>query len=175
MNTPFQLALPFSMKDAMSIDRASKILGVDQKVVYRLMDDRLIDFMRRGQRGVILIRYTSMVEYCDDLRKTYSIPDRRPKLSHSIFRHRDEDLPPFPLVENVSVDEVSDLLQIEKSQTINLANRGDIEAYQLRKNSPWRFYRPSVEKYIAEINARYSVRRSVDESFLISHRSTSSR
>ena len=159
MEAPLQLALPFSMKEAVSVRHASKILGVSLDTVYRMMNERRIEFMRRSERGVRLIRHASLVEYCDELMKIYEIPNRRPVLSNSLFRHADRDIPPFPLDQNMCVDDVVQILKFEKSRVIQLAQLGDLEAYHLLDNSPWRFYRPGVERFVSNIHLRSAARR----------------
>ena len=149
-----QLTLPFSLKDAVSVKRTSLILGVSNNVVFRILGFGVLTSMQRGERGPMHIRHASLVEYCDRLRETFGLPNRRPILSNPIFRHADRDIPPFPLEMNLSVAQVMAALQLEKSRVIQMANRQQLEAYQLTPVSPWRFYRPSVEKYIAAIHAK---------------------
>ena len=162
MHTPLQYALPFSLRDAVSVTRVGKILGVHRKTVYRMVTDfRVLEYMQRSERGIRLIRYSSLVSYCDGLRQTFSLPDRRPALSNVLFRHADRDIPPWPLDHNLTTEDVMQALQLEKTRVVDMAMRQQMQAYQLIPGAPWRFHRPTVEAYLARVNDRARTRPSV--------------
>ena len=98
-----QLILPFAEREYVNVPRTARILGVGITTVYRFAEPTdsagrplltLVGYRPHARKRVL---YSSIVRFCDSLRARYGIEDRRPKLDHPMFRHRDEDLLPFPL------------------------------------------------------------------------------
>ena len=92
---PDQMILPFAEKEFVNVPRTARILGVSVSTVYRMaeMHDKggrallsLVAYRRNARKRVL---YASIVRFCDGLRNRYGITDRRPKLDHPMFRHRD--------------------------------------------------------------------------------------
>lgn len=163
MSTPTadrpQFLLPFAEKEWITVDRAERILGVDTGVIYRLRELRdqqgqpylsVVDYGRGNRKRVL---YSSVVRYCDYLRRRYAIRDRRPPLDHPIFRHRDEDLLPFPLSD--TIDTRAALAYTAYDSTFSIHKRieeGAFEAYQILplRGSPWRISRSSFARWISQ-------------------------
>ena len=54
------------------------------------------DFCELSQKSRKRVLYSSIVRYCDELRKRHSLEDRRPPLDNPMFRHRTPICCPFP-------------------------------------------------------------------------------
>ena len=158
-----QLILPFAEKEYVSVSRTARILGIDENSVYRLIDKRdsaaqplivLVSYRRLARKRVL---YSSIVRFCDGLRARYGIDDRRPKLDHPMFRHKDEDLLPFPLRDTIGSAEALSALGYESIRPlIYLIEEGRCDAYQLVPESPWRISRSSFRRFLDATRDRAS-------------------
>jgi excisionase family DNA binding protein len=96
--------------------------------------------------------YSSIVRLCDQIRVKYNIPDRRPKLSNPILRHRDEDLLPFPWSDTMDTTEALTYIGYESRKTVyNLIEEGRFEAYRLVGEMDWRISRSSFAAFLAAL------------------------
>lgn len=146
-----QLVLPFAEKEYIDMYRTGRILGLTHSAVRYLYLRGLIEIIDFRQGGRKRVRYQSIVDLCDELRKRHCISDRRPPLANSIFRHRDEDLLPFPLSDTMTVAEARDAMGYESLTPIYyLCEEGAFEAYQFDKRSPWRISRGSFLDYLGK-------------------------
>lgn len=148
-----QILLPFAEKEWISVERTMAILSVPISTLYRIRAAHdaqgrpFIDVADWGVGRRKRVLYASVVRYCDYLRQRYGIPDRRPPLANAIFRHRDEDLLPFPIRDTIGVRQAMALLGYETRRPISLlAEEGKFEAYRLLEieGSPWRISRSSI-------------------------------
>lgn len=155
-----QLILPFAEREYVNVPRAAHILGVSFATIYRLASSRdggraplvLVSY-RHGARKRVL--YSSIVHFCDVLRARFYIADRRPPLDHPMFRHRDEDLLPFPLSDTIYSAEALGALGYEDRRPLTrLIEEGKFEAYQLWPESAWRISRTSFLKFLSETRDR---------------------
>lgn len=154
-----QFLLPFAEKEYVDGDRACLILGICRKTLARMAQSGLVEMIEYSLRGHYKrVRYLSIVEYCDQLRHRYSIPDRRPILSASFLRHRDEDLLPFPLSITMGSEEAlaamglpSERHRSEVRRLALLVEEGRFEAYQLVPGGHWRISRPSFAAYLDRV------------------------
>lgn len=157
-----QFVLPFAEREWVDMERACSILGdVNWKTVVRMAQSGMIDMIdyRPGARKKV--RYHSLVEFCNGLRRQWDLPDRRPILSAPYLRHRDRDLLPFPMQETMDRREAMRALGSSHKEIImQLVREGCFEAYQLMPGSPWRISRPSFERYLREVY--YHPRRRAD-------------
>lgn len=154
-----QILLPFAEKEYVDLRRAQSILGIDHKTVYRLRQAKfpdggpLLEVVDYGHGCRQRVLYAGIVRYCDWLRGRYAIADRRPRLENpDIFRHRDEDLLPFPLLDTIGIREA--LLATPYESTTALKQRceeGAFESYRLIEegSSPWRISRSSFARWIS--------------------------
>jgi hypothetical protein len=84
------------------------------------------------------------------LRVRFGIEDRRPKLDNPMFRHRDEDLLPFPLEDTIFSAEARAALGYEDLRPlVFLIEEGHFDAYQLFRESAWRISRSSFTAFLA--------------------------
>lgn len=154
-----QLLLPFAEREYIDVRRAAKILGIGYATVLDLYSAgriEMIDYARRKRKRV---RYASIVELCDNLRVEYGIADRRPALNSAIFRHRDEDLLPFPLSDTISMKDVMPILGYESYvPVLRMIEQGFFEAYKIFGNSPWRISKSSLAVYIDGVHSRARLR-----------------
>jgi len=151
---------PFSEREYVNVPRAASILGVSFGTIYRLAESRdcggwppltLVSY-RRGARKRVL--YSSIVHFCDILRQRHCIADRRPALDHPMFRHRDEDLLPFPLSDTIySAEALAALGYEDRRPLTRLTEEGKFEAYQLWRESKWRISRRSFELFLAKVKS----------------------
>jgi len=163
-----QLILPFAEREYVSVPRAAHILDVGESTVHRLaeMQDRggrallhLISYRRNAHKRIL---YSSIVHFCDGLREKFGIQDRRPKLDHPMFRHRDEDLLPFRLSDTINMNDALQALGYENYQSIIfLIEEGRFDAYQLLKGSSWRISRSSLITFLGETRDRSLVAQSI--------------
>lgn len=149
--------LPFAEKEWITVDRAENILGVETGVIYRLRELRdeednpylrVVDYGHGNRKRVL---YSSVVRYCDYLRVRYAIRDRRPPLDNPIFRHRDEDLLPFPLSDTIDVRAALAYTAYDSPSSIHkLIEEGAFEAYRVLplRGSPWRISRSSFGAWL---------------------------
>jgi hypothetical protein len=155
MTQTLQTLLPFAEREYVDAARGARILGVSLTTVYRL--GATLDFYnkplitmveyRRGSRKRIL--YSSIVSFCDKLRAHYMIADRRPALANRLFRHRDEDLLPFPLADTIrSAEALEALGYLSNKPLVALIEEGHFEAYRLVLDNPWRISRSSFAAYL---------------------------
>ena len=165
MTESSQLILPFAEREYVDVARCARILGVSWTTVHRLaatVDIHNKPFIsmveyRRGARKRIL--YSSIVYFCDRLRNQYMIADRRPALTNPLFRHRDEDLLPFPLSDTISSLEALEAMGYHPRTTRTLASlieEGHFEAYRLVLDNPWRISRTSFAAYLHDVHTRPS-------------------
>jgi hypothetical protein len=158
-----QMILPFAEREYVDVRRCGHILGVSIGTVYRLagMKDRggrellfLVSYRHNARKRVL---YSSIVHFCDYLRTKYGVTDRRPVLSNPIFRHRDEDLLPFPLSDTIYSEEALIALGYEdRRPLVRLIQEGKFEAYQIvpRGSSAWRISRSSFGAFLAATRDR---------------------
>src|SRR5580658_2609607 len=73
--------LPFAEKEYVDMARAGDILGVSWQTVMRLAQSGMLRMVEWRSPSRRLVHYGSLVDFCDDLRRQYMIPDRRPTLS----------------------------------------------------------------------------------------------
>jgi hypothetical protein len=160
------MPLPFAEREYIDPARTCRILGVSWMTARRLWQSGLIEVIEYRHRSWKRIRYHSVVEFCDNLRVKFSIPDRRPQLSAPYLRHRDEDLLPFPLKESTTGPQAMTMLGLRSTRSLlNLIEEGRFEAYQLIDSAPWRIHIPSLVAYIEKIRSgsqdtRYAYRKS---------------
>ncbi len=150
-----QFILPFAEKEYVNVARAARILGVSVSTVYRLaeLEDKggrallvLVSYRFQARKRVL---YSSIVRFCDGLRAHAGIDDRRPKLDHPMFRHRDEDLLPFPLSDTIySAEALRALGHEDRRPLVNLIEEGRFDAYQLIRESAWRISRSSFVRFL---------------------------
>lgn len=150
-----QLLLPFAEREYIDVKRAARILGVGLTTItdlYAVARIEMIDYAKHKRKRV---RYSSIVDLCDQLRKQYGIDDRRPVLSSTIFRHRDEDLLPFPLNDTISLKEVIVILGYDSPTPVyKMIDEGFFEAYKISAISPWRISRSSLAEYLKGVYGR---------------------
>ncbi len=131
--------------------RARGILGVGMRTLERLTASGRIDWVNRGKKTHKLLRYQSLVDFCDEVHQRHRIPDRRPRLGAGM-RYRDEDLLPFPLADTICAKEACDLLDLRHPASIvRLVEEGKFEAYQLVPRGPWRISRSSLYAFMRDI------------------------
>ena len=151
-----QLILPFAEREYVNVPRTARILGVGMGVVYRMarMKDAggralltLVDYRPQARKRVL---YSSIVDFCNGLRGRFGIEDRRPALDNPMFRHRDEDLLPFPLEDTIYSAEARAALGYEDLRPlVFLIEEGHFDAYQLFRESAWRISRSSFTAFLA--------------------------
>ena len=157
------------LKESEYVDRrrACCILGISPRTLDRLTRSGWIEWVNYRKFSWKRIRYQSLVDYCDRLRASYRIADRRPQLSAPYLRHRDEDLLPFPLSDTMGAKEALSALGFSCTDSlVEMIEEGLIEAYQLVPQGPWRISRRSLLDLIKKSRtpsvlddpARYSVR-----------------
>lgn len=145
-----QILLPFAEKEYVDMARTCRILGLSWTTVYRLAQSGLIDLIEYRARGWKRIRYQSVVEFCNRLRVSHAIADRRPPLAPHM-RHKDEDLLPFPLADTMSAAEALKVLGFERLPTlVKIMEEGHFEAYQVVPGAPWRISRSSFAAYLSK-------------------------
>jgi len=150
-----QLLLPFAEKEYIDTARAAKILGVTDVTVLSLYNAGYIEVIDYAPRKRKRVRYQSIVDFCDRLRKQYSIADRRPPLSNPILRHRDSDLLPFPLEDTITIEEVCEILGYSSPTAVRqMIEEGRFEAYQFFPGSPWRISKTSLAAYLERVHSR---------------------
>jgi hypothetical protein len=158
-----QILLPFAEKEWISMDRTARILGINVASAYRLRSMRdahgrpLLDVIDYGAGRRQRVLYASVVRYCDSLRDLYCIPDRRPRLAGSLFRHRDEDLLPFPLSDTIDVTRALACVGYESEEGVyGLIEEGAFEAYRILPvaGSPWRISRSSFAAWLDRTRSR---------------------
>jgi excisionase family DNA binding protein len=150
-----QILLPFAEKEYVDVRRAGRILGIGPRDVLYLYEWGLIEVIDYAKGKRKRVRYQSIVDLCDRLREKYSVRDRRPPLPSPIFRHRDEDLLPFPLADTAGVPEVTEVLGYGSAHPIYMMiEEGRFEAYRLSQRSPWRISRSSVAEYLKGVHGR---------------------
>lgn len=158
-----QFILPFAEKEYVTVRRTGRILGVSDNTVYRVAglrgrDDRpllnLVNYRKNSRHRVL---YSSIVRFCDGLRQSYGIPDRRPTLSNPIFRHKDEDLLPFRLSDTMySAEALAALGYESRSILLHLIEEGRFEAYRIMptRGTEWRISRPSFRLFLDQTRDR---------------------
>ena len=143
-----QFAMPFRDYEMIDVARAEKILGASKNAVIRLIKaGHLAAMQRGGERGHWSVRYWSVVEYCDFLRKKHGIPDRRRELAHSGARWRDDELLPFALTDTLNVPLAMRVMDIPKRTLHQKLEDGTIESYQLMDGWDWRISRTSLKAF----------------------------
>jgi hypothetical protein len=154
---------PFIDKEYVDAARCARILGVSLTTVYRLIatvafDGKPLIAMveyRRGARKRIL--YSSIVNFCDKLRTHFMIDDRRPALTDRLFRHKDEDLLPFPLADTIySAEALEALGYMSNKPLVALIEEGCFEAYRLVLDNPWRISRSSFAAFLHSLHDKPS-------------------
>lgn len=145
-----QILLPFAEREYIDVQRCCRILGVNETIVRRLAESgliKLIDYRRRSRKKV---HYLSVVDFCDSLRARYGIPDTRPPLVPP-YRYRDEELLPFPLSDTIRSEEALNALSCSYYTLSHLIEEGQITAYRLVHENPWRISRSSVAAYRSRV------------------------
>lgn len=152
-----QFMLPFAEKEWIDVARAARILGIGVTTLYRLRECRneqgrpFIEGIDCGHGRRQRVKYSSVVAYCDYLRQRYSIPDRRPPLDHPIFRHRDEDLLPFPLVDTMGIQHALRYTPWSAEDALyHLIEEGAFWAYRILPSAPWRISRNDFARWLDE-------------------------
>lgn len=149
----------FPEREYVDLKRAAHILGVSDQNIICLYQAGLIEMIDYAPRKRKRVRYQSIVDFCDSLRTKYCIRDRRPALGNSMFRHRDEDLLPFPLTDTVGVQGAAEALGYVSPTPIRLMiEEGRFEAYQFAPWSPWRISKSSLATYMRAVEARHRQR-----------------
>jgi hypothetical protein len=131
-----KLDLPFQRSSEVDVRRVASILAVSQNTVLSMLE------------------YDSVIEHCNQLRVHYRISEDRLLRKPAHGRLRDEDLLPFPIAQTVFAKEVQRRLDIARQNVIYLIEQGDLVGYQVLidlKASPYRIYRPSLERYMASL------------------------
>lgn len=150
-----QLLLPFAEREYIDMARAARILGVTDSTVAVLFSKRLIEMIDYAPHKRKRLRYQSIVDFCDELRRQYAIKDRRPPLDDPMFRHLDADLLPFPVDDTIGIDEVAKILGYSSVTPVRLMiEEGRFEAYQFYPSSPWRISKKSLAEYIQRVRER---------------------
>jgi hypothetical protein len=153
--TDSSMKLRFAEREYIDIHRTRMILGLSHSTVRELYQRGMIDILDFRPGGRKRVRYRSVVDLCDQLRERYCVADRRPPLPNPIFRHRDEDILPFPLSDTLTVPKARDILGYASSTPIfNLCEEGAFEAYHFTASSPWRISRRSFTEYTRNIKNR---------------------
>ena len=157
-----QLIVPFAEREYVTVPRAARILNVGASTVHRLasMHDHsgrallhLVNYRRNAHKRIL---YSSIVYFCDGLREKFGIADRRPKLDHPMFRHRDEDLLPFRLSDTIYMYEALRALGYENYQPVKyLIEEGRFDAYQILAGSAWRISKVSLVAFLAKTRDSY--------------------
>lgn len=151
---PISSIAAFPDKEYVDVARACSILGVKWLTVVRLAQSGFLEMIDYRYHSWKKIRYQSIVDFCDELRRVYRIPDRRPKLSAPYLRYRDEDLLPFPMSITMFADEALAALGVANRRVLPLlVEEGRFEAYRLVVGSPWRISRPSFAEYLKEAHS----------------------
>ncbi len=144
-----KLELPSAAREEVDTNRVAKILGCSGITVRRLIEAGHIRGYIVGHNMRII--YDSVVEYCDELRRPieWGLP-KRPARKPGM-RLRDDAILPFPLADTISVKDAMDVLRCSDMIVHGLTEAGELLAYRLgihTKSSPWRIYRPSLERYV---------------------------
>jgi excisionase family DNA binding protein len=112
----------------------------------------MIDYAKHKRKRV---RYQSIVDFCDELRKRYCITDRRPPLANPLLRHRDADLLPFPIEDTLNIEQTAEILGYSSPTPVRLMiEEGRFEAYQFFPGSPWRVSKTSLAAYLERVRTR---------------------
>jgi excisionase family DNA binding protein len=147
-----KLDLPFQRSSEVDVRRVASILAVSQNTVLSMLEGKLLRSYRIGSRW--RVEYDSVIEHCNQLRVHYRISEDRLLRKPAHGRLRDEDLLPFPIAQTVFAKEVQRRLDIARQNVIYLIEQGDLVGYQVLidlKASPYRIYRPSLERYMASL------------------------
>jgi hypothetical protein len=153
---PFaEIIVPFAEKECISVRRAARILGVSVFTVERLTKLKnpqgrpllaLASYRRYAHKRVL---YSSLVNFCCELRARYGIEDRWPPLASPLFRHREEDLLPFPLTDTISSAEALAALGYVNLRCLtDLIEEGKFDAYRLTPEGTWRISRSSFATFL---------------------------
>jgi len=139
----------FAEKDYVDMAHACRILGVSWQTVMRMAQSRMLRMVEWRTPSRRLVHYRSIVDFCDELRRQYLIPDRRPQLAAPYLRYCDEDVLPFPL--SITMDSGEALAAMGRSNRHviqQLVEEGRFEAYRLVVGAPWRISRPSFTRFM---------------------------
>jgi excisionase family DNA binding protein len=148
-----QLLLPFAEKEYIDVRRAARILGVTYMTIPNLYAAGRIEMIDYAKHKRKRVKYASVVALCDRLREHFGIPDRRAPLPVPYFRHRDEDLLPFPLSDTIYVEEVARILGYDSPSPVRqMIDEGRFEAYKISGFSPWRISRTSLAAYLQGVH-----------------------
>lgn len=156
---PGQILLPFAEKEWIDQERTMRILGVGSlRTLYLLRrprrDQPYLEVLRYGRGLRHRVLYSSVVCYCDWLREYHGIPDRRPQLDSPIFRHRDQDLLPFPLADTITTAEALAMTAYESGSSLRRRMAvGAFHCYRLVPDcatSPWRISRTDFARWLAD-------------------------
>jgi hypothetical protein len=146
---PEQFLLPFAEREYISVQRTARILGIGYSTVFDLHRARRIEMIDYRHHAPKRVKYSSVVAFCDFLRAQYSIPDRRPPLSYSFLRHKDEELLPFPMSDTMYVKEAREYLGFDSFQSVrNLLEQAYFEGYKISPSSTWRISRTSFTAFV---------------------------
>jgi hypothetical protein len=131
--------------------RACGILGVSYGTLGRMVQGGMLEWADSEKLAWKRVRYYSIVEFCDRLRRDHSIRDRRLALSPGYVRHRDEDLLPFQLRDTMTAQEALSLLGLAKLHSlVRLHRNGCFDAYQFSPQAAWRVSRSSLLSYLKQ-------------------------
>jgi hypothetical protein len=141
-----------SDEEFIRMPRACRILDASWTLVNRLIEYGHLEQVDPIPQGWKKLRYQSIVEHCDRLRKEYAIRDRRPRLSSPKMRYKDEDLLPFPLCDTIKFRDVQQVLGFSSiAPVLKILNAGLFECYRLHPASPWRISKTSFVAYLEKI------------------------
>jgi hypothetical protein len=148
-----QLLLPFAEREYISAKRAARILGVGYVTILDLYAAHRIEMVDYAKHKHKRVKYASIVAFCDRLRDRYGIATRRPPLPSPMFRHRDEDLLPFPLSDTLSVKDTMEILGFDSPFPVRqMIEQGLFEGYKISGPSPWRISRSSLASFLAHVH-----------------------
>lgn len=154
-----QLLLPFAEREYIDVKRAARILGVSHSTTLELHRDGEIEMIDYAKHKRKRVRYQSVVDFCDRLRKKHSIADRRPRLDAPFLRHRDDDLLPFSIEDTIGMEEVMEILGYSSRTPVYLMiEEGRFEAYQISNRNPWRISRSSLALYLDGVLGQSRIR-----------------
>jgi hypothetical protein len=149
------LLQPFPNPEYIDVKRAAHILGVSHTNILELHAARRIEMINYAKHKRKRIRYASIVEFCDRLRLDHGIANRRPALPSSLFRHRDEDVLPFPLADTLSTTQALQYMAYDSTNPIlHMIDEGLFEAYKISNSSAWRISAISLAAFLRAVQKR---------------------
>jgi len=149
-----QTVLPsFPEREYVDMGRACRILGLSWTTVSRLAASGMVDMVDYRSHSVKRIRYASIVDLCNRLRREFAIPDRRKPQSSPSLRYRDEDLLPFPLSDTITADDALGAMgSVSRKGFLKLVEEGRFWAYRFAQAAPWWISRSSLAAYLDRVH-----------------------